>query len=133
MPRKCACCWHDDQCAINAALVCGESYPSIGARFGMSAMSVHRHEHGCMLGVIELRALSGKNGPHAVRKRLLAAFGEKSLTGVAITAWLRGARPVKIMPAPDRRELEKIDRQLKTALAKNTLRRTELNADTRLA
>ena len=43
MPRSCTVCTHDENHAINVALVHREPYRSIAKRFGVSAAAVQRH------------------------------------------------------------------------------------------
>lgn len=46
--RKCECCRHPKVQDINAALVMGGSFRYVSVRFGVSAMSAHRHLHFCI-------------------------------------------------------------------------------------
>ena len=43
MARHCTCCVHPERDSIDAALVCGDSVRTIGARFGVSRDAVYRH------------------------------------------------------------------------------------------
>ncbi len=44
MPRVCTICSHSDRAAIDAALVAGESYRTIAARYGPSKTALIRHK-----------------------------------------------------------------------------------------
>ncbi len=103
-------CWRDDDhAALVAALICGESFYSIGKRFKLSAMSVSRHWDRDLAIDPAWRRRSKDYGPQAIRKQLVreAPFAAKE-----IAAWLRGDRPTaKVEPAPDLRPLRALRRQ----------------------
>ncbi len=110
MPQACPACNHGDQAALLAALLCGESFYSIGKRFGLSAMSVKRHLENHLLGVVAWRERSLNYGPRVIRKQLQAFV---PFAAIEIADWLRGSRPAKIEPKPDLRELKNLSRRLK--------------------
>ncbi|MBI4916891.1 MAG: hypothetical protein HY825_13670 [Acidobacteria bacterium] len=52
MPRSCSVCVHPRRAEIEAAIVAGETFRHMAARFGTSTGSLQRHRAGCVPGTL---------------------------------------------------------------------------------
>ncbi len=60
MPRTCTICAHPDRPAIDAALVAGEAYRHIAARFGTSTGALQRHKDEHLPAALVLASEAGQ-------------------------------------------------------------------------
>jgi hypothetical protein len=110
VPQPCPACFHSHLRAIDVALLCGESFYSIGKRFGLSAMAASRHWDRCCGVDHRLRGMAQEYGANVIRRALLNAA---PYAAAEIKAWLRGDRPQ--MPTkewPELKHLKRLSRQM---------------------